>query len=65
MGGWIGQAFAQYYPERLISLTIGGWAPVDEREQNLQNTRNETGFIKMLEINAADSLRTFESNNLI
>ena len=49
MGGWIGQAFAQYYPERLISLTIGGWAPVDEREQDLQNTRNETEFKKMLE----------------
>jgi pimeloyl-ACP methyl ester carboxylesterase len=28
MGGWIGSGMAVYQPQRLLSLTIGGWDPV-------------------------------------
>ena len=28
MGGWIGSGMAVFHPERLLSLTIGGWDPI-------------------------------------
>ena len=28
MGGWIGSGMAVFQPQRLLSLTIGGWGPV-------------------------------------
>ncbi|GIT39262.1 MAG: hypothetical protein Ct9H300mP8_04580 [Gammaproteobacteria bacterium] len=27
MGGWIGTGMALYHPDRLASLTLGGWDP--------------------------------------
>jgi pimeloyl-ACP methyl ester carboxylesterase len=32
MGSWIGTGVAKYHPERLLSLTLGGWDPISGLE---------------------------------
>lgn len=35
MGGWLVSGLARYQPERLLSLTVGGWDPVGGLDRNL------------------------------
>lgn len=41
MGGWMATGVAQYHPERLASLTLGGWDPIGGRALSLPPDRRD------------------------
>lgn len=47
MGGWIGSGMAVHHPDRLLSLTIGGWDPVGGVARDAPRPAGIDAFLKL------------------
>lgn len=50
MGAWIGSGVALHHPERLASLTLGGWDPLSGPHVLLERLRGPDGMRALLEL---------------